>query len=66
MTKMMKLTCPFCGQTGRRHAITPEDLAMMSAAYVAHLVESHWDMLEKGREQRLATGVSVNDAWTRL
>jgi hypothetical protein len=60
------LTCKFCGETTRIHRFTQQDLAVLCAAYVAHLVESHWDMLEKGRQMRADAGLPVNDAWTRL
>jgi hypothetical protein len=60
------LSCKYCGESTRQHDLTEEDMAMMCAAYVAHLVESHWDILELGRAARLASGVPINDAWTRL
>lgn len=64
--KIFTLTCVHCGQETREHEMNMDEIAVATAAYLAHLVESHWELLEFGRAQRLATGVPVNDAWTRL
>lgn len=63
--KGIEITCAFCGQSKK----VPLSLAGFGdgvSAYVAHLVESHWDMLELGRKMRMESDVPVNDAWTRI
>ena len=64
--KALELSCKFCGEQTRPYRLKREDVEKLIANYVAHLVESHWDMLKMGRRQRLASGLPVNDAWTRL
>lgn len=63
--KGIEITCAFCGQQ-KRVPLSPEGVMSGMAAYIAHLIESHWDMLEHGRDQRADAGVPVNDAWTRI
>lgn len=64
--KVIELGCIYCGETRRKDPATGEGVRSAVAAYVTHLVESHWDLLEFGRKQRLEAGVPVNDAWTRI
>ena len=64
--KALEVGCQFCDQIRLKDPLTADGVRIAIAAYVAHLVESHWDKLELGRELRLATGIPINDAWTRL
>ena len=64
--RTLRLACPFCGEVARPRPVSETGLAGLISLYLAHLVESHWDVLERAREQRQAAGVPVNDAWTRL
>lgn len=66
MAKSLEVGCQFCDETRCKDPLTAEGVQAAMAAYIAHLVESHWDMLKLGRDRRLATGLPVNDAWMRL
>ena len=66
MDKVIEIGCQLCGETRSKDLFTQEGMQLAVAAYIAHLVESHWDMLERGRQWRLESGVPVNDAWTRM
>jgi hypothetical protein len=63
--KAIEIGCPFCNEC-KTVPFTAEGFRVGMAAYIAHMVESHWDKLELGREMRAATGLPVNDAWTRI
>jgi len=56
------IACGHCG--GATRLRPPEDLEHAVALYVAHLVESHWDLLEEGRT--IAKDREGHTAWTRL
>lgn len=59
---LVSIACRHCdGSTRLRPR---EDLEAAVALYVAHLVESHWDLLEEGRE--LVKDRAGHTAWTRL
>ena len=62
---MMQLACPFCGEVTRKRPADQENLKAITGLYLTHLIESHWDTLEKLRAWRLEQG-PVNDAWKRL
>lgn len=64
--KMVIIGCQFCDETRAKDPLTSIGVQQAMAAYIAHLVESHWDKLEYGRRVRLESGVPINDAWTRL
>jgi len=66
MMEKIEVGCQFCIQVRRKDPLNAEGVQLAIAAYIAHLIESHWDVLELGRERRMATGVPVNDAWTRI
>ena len=59
------MCCKFCGER-KTIPLTGDGFMRGLAAYMVHMVESHWDKLEEGRAMRAAAGVPVNDAWTRL
>jgi hypothetical protein len=63
--KTIVISCMFCEQE-KTVPFTPEGFGEGASAYIAHLIESHWDKLELGREMRLASGQPINDAWTRI
>lgn len=66
LVKVIEVGCPYCPEVRRKDRLTRDGIRMAMTAYVAHLVESHWDMLEEGRRMRLATGRAIDDSWTRL
>jgi hypothetical protein len=49
MAEAILIECPFCDETRCKDSLTPKGVRNALAAYMAHLVESHWDMLELGR-----------------
>jgi hypothetical protein len=61
----INIFCNFCDEK-KWVPLTPEGVLSGMSGYLAHMVESHWDKLEEGRAARLATGVPVDDAWTRI
>jgi hypothetical protein len=65
MARCIEIGCPFCSEC-KTVAFTAQGFQVGAAAYIAHMVESHWDKLEEGRALRVAAGVPVNDAWTRI
>ena len=61
-----RLQCNFCGEATREHDLSSgQDLSWLTGLYLAHLVESHWEEMNRAREIRMTQG-PVNDAWTRL
>lgn len=64
--KQIAISCHFCDESSRGQDLDASGVQRLVAAYLAHLVESHWDKLEQGRAIRLAADAPVNDAWTRL
>jgi len=50
-----------------RPITTSDELVQLIGNYLAHLVESHWDILSAAHAARFAPGMPpVNDAWTRI
>ena len=61
----LRLRCPHCGKQTRPHELAELDHAI--ALYSAHLVETHFEILEAGRDMiRAHGGRAGHDAWTRL
>lgn len=64
--KILQLGCQYCNEIRACDRLTSEGIENAMAAYFAHLIESHWEVIERGRRLRLEDGTPINDAWTRL
>ena len=62
------LGCAFCDQESRPHAMTPEDVSLMVAGYMAHVVLAHWPHLEAEHLRQVMNGgtTTAGDLWTRI
>ena len=62
------IQCQFCGERTREHPLNTEGLQWLNGLYLAHLVESHWEMLCKLRDQRVEEGMTPETltAWQRI
>lgn len=58
--------CDFCHQARRKDDVTAEGMRQAAGAYVAHLIESHWDKLQAGRVIAVTAGNQGSDNWTRI
>jgi hypothetical protein len=63
--KVIELDCQFCGEIRCKDAMTSTGVRDAVAAYMDHLIESHWVALELSRQRRMAVNVPIND-WTQL
>ena len=60
------LGCQFCGEQTRVHDLRDAaGIQLLAGLYLAHLIESHWELLGQLREWRVAQGGSY-DSWKRL